>query len=143
MNSSTSPNSGSHTARLTLEEVAALLRTSNVDVQERTKRGELIAFKTGSSAQETLYPAFQFLPELRELVHAVLGLLRPLDAYAFLAAVHPEMKGLSPLEMLLGLPSDSRPLPMESQQLLAMSRAERNTFVLDWCHTYSRQLESQ
>jgi hypothetical protein len=32
---------------------------------------------------------------------------------------------------------------MESQQLLAMSPAERNTFVLDWCHTYKRQLESQ
>lgn len=142
MNSSSLPHNRSCAARLTLEEVAGLLQMSAIEVRERTKRGQLIAFKAGSSAQKTVYPAFQFLPELRELVGAILGLLGPLEAYAFLAAVHPDMERLSPLEVLLGSPLDCRPLTLESQRLLDMSLVERNRFVLGWCRTRQQNLGS-
>ena len=143
MNHASGKGSWDHCGRFTLEQVADLLKTSASVVQERTNRGELIALSFGTSVPRVRYPAFQFFDEFGDLVREVLRLLTPLDAYAYLVAFHPDMAGLTPLEVQLGLPADSRPLTEEAQEFLRRSSSERTATVLEWCQVYKRQQESQ
>ena len=75
-------------AQLSVDEVAVLLKTSVGDVQEQTRRGELVAGRfVVPAGSEVRYPAYQFDPRLSEPVRQCLQLLGPVQTFLFLGSV--------------------------------------------------------
>ncbi len=127
-------------ARLSVDEVAALLKAGVGDVQEQTRRGELVAARFVLPAGgEVRYPAYQFDPRLREPVRQCLQLLGPVQTFLFLGSVHPDMSGLTPLEVLLGLATNKRALSDEAAHILCAEASERAEFVLGWANVHRDQ----
>lgn len=132
-------NGQSLTDQLTIDQVAALLGINVADLQEQTRHGQLVAVAFGSPAGETRYPAFQFVAELREPVQQCLQLLGPVEAYLYLSSVHPDMAGLTPLEVLWGRRLNDRKLADEASEILGLGADERLRLVLGWARTQMGQ----
>lgn len=118
--------------RLTVEQVALIQGTTVAEVAKQTREGRLLAATFESAFGATLYPAFQFVGVLRDPVLRCLDLLGPVETYLYLSSVHPDMAGLTPLEVLLGQPANQRTLVDQASQILSMDADERVQFVLGW-----------
>jgi hypothetical protein len=131
--------------RLTLSKVTFRFGPGFEELLRRGNDREVFSFcVTGG---EPMWPAFQFVPPwtgatMRECMVAI-GAPDGATAYHFFATPCPELERLTPVELLVGLAANARPLPAGAVDLLRLSERERRKLVFAAARCFSADISGR